>query len=132
VTPTISDSPVAGDPCSAAQNPTASDADGDGIVDGECDVCPDTPRGAAVSSHGCSRTQVDVDGDGVCSGAVDSELCPNGGNDNCPNAANVEQDDADRDGVGDAWYVVATVVDDSLEAVWCGAVCCAVVWCGVV
>ncbi len=66
------------------------DLDSDGVPDG-CDVCPAEPGG-------------DLDGDGLCP-AVD----------NCPDDANVGQEDADADGVGDACDVCAEG-DDTVDA----------------
>ncbi len=94
-----------------------SDTDGDGFPNVD-DACPATGIGEPVDGMGCSL--VDTDGDGVLN---DLDLCPatlacatvNGqgcpsdsdgdtlfnGCDNCPNIANTNQDDFDRDGIGD-------------------------------
>lgn len=78
---------------------TAPDADGDGIEDA-LDKCPNTIKGEAVDSNGCSLSQKDTDNDGVndkidkCSSTktgfkVDSNGCAD------------YQKDTDNDGITD-------------------------------
>lgn len=70
---------------------TASDADGDGVVDGS-DLCPGTAPAAPVDSNGCSQAQVDADADTICDpGAVSGGPGPCTGSDNCPNWPNTGQ-----------------------------------------
>ncbi|NIM01723.1 MAG: hypothetical protein GTN89_13045, partial [Acidobacteria bacterium] len=79
---------------------TVSDADGDGIPDGQ-DGCPnepgDDPDGDALCVDNCPlvdnplQDDTDVDPDGV------GDAC-----DNCPAVPNADQLDSDGDGVGDA------------------------------
>jgi hypothetical protein len=83
-----------------------TDADGDGICDGE-DICPGfddnllglpcddgnvcTTGDTWVDCNVCQGTITDSDGDGICNAQ-----------DNCPLVANPGQEDTDGDGVGDA------------------------------
>jgi hypothetical protein len=74
------------------------DDDGDSVHDAG-DACPETV-GAHIRA-GCSQfqlDQIDPDGDERCSNA---QVCP-GGDDNCPEAFNPNQEDSDGDGDGDA------------------------------
>lgn len=70
-------------------NDLSEDSDGDGIAN-SLDVCPNTPAGEAVDSHGCSASQKDSDGDGI-----KDHL------DNCVTISNANQKDFDGDGYGD-------------------------------
>lgn len=73
-----------------ASTPAGSaDADGDGTPD-TADGCPADAAKTAAGTCGCGQVDSDMDGDGVCDGV-----------DNCLNAANAEQADADADGIGD-------------------------------
>jgi surface protein len=49
------------------------DIDGDGVAN-DLDTCPNTPKGEAVDSNGCSDSQKDTDNDGVND---DVDTCPN-------------------------------------------------------
>nr|WP_010130640.1 di-heme oxidoredictase family protein [Microbulbifer agarilyticus] len=79
---------------------TASDTDGDGVLDAN-DQCPMTPAGTAVDASGCPIAAQDSDGDGVVDG---DDLCPAtpAGTavdaDGCP----ITAQDSDGDGVEDA------------------------------
>jgi OOP family OmpA-OmpF porin len=72
---------------------TARDTDGDGVSDRK-DRCPDTPKGATVTTDGCPT---DGDGDGVCDGV---DQCAD-----TPKGARVDERgcplDSDGDGVFD-------------------------------
>jgi len=75
------------DNCPTVSNVDQADSDGDGIGNA-CDTCPDDPNN-------------DIDNDGICVG--DGFNGPKiSGNDNCPTTSNLNQDDSDCDGVGDA------------------------------
>jgi Ca2+-binding RTX toxin-like protein len=63
------------------------DTDADGVYDRD-DDCPGTATGTVVAADGCP----DPDADGVSTQAGD----------NCPDASNTDQADADRDRLGDA------------------------------
>jgi hypothetical protein len=55
-------------------NNLCPDADQDGVIDNQGDLCPNTPNGETVDSNGCSDSQKDDDNDGV-NNAIDK--CPN-------------------------------------------------------
>ena len=80
------------DNCDADANADQNDADGDDTGDA-CDACP------VAAGADCSR--VDEDGDGACEDPALGAGCP-AQRDNCPEDANADQADADRNGLGDA------------------------------
>ncbi len=81
---------VDADPAAAS----ATDADGDGVIDCD-DACPDTAAGQAPDASGCSCQQNNPDGDADGDGIQDCV-------DNCSAVANADQADSDGDGIGDA------------------------------
>jgi hypothetical protein len=77
--------PTVFDPVRLLDDGKQADADGDGAGDA-CDPCPLDAKDA------CKRPLAgDADGDGIANGA-----------DDCPDVADASQDDADKDGRGDA------------------------------
>ena len=88
--------------CSDGSDEPPTDADGDGVNDGD-DLCPNTNNGAIVDSDGCADYQKDSDGDGV---SDDIDACP-GHDDNVDVDGDGTADgcddlvDSDGDGVAD-------------------------------
>jgi len=78
-----------------------ADEDGDGVADTD-DLCPGTPRGAAVNSDGC---QFDDDGDGVVN---EMDNCPD-----TPAGAAVDANGCPTDGDGDGVFDGIDQCDDT-------------------
>lgn len=112
-----------GDGCDVCPNdsdPDQADRDNDGIGD-ICDTCPDVPDASNRDTDNDGwgdACDPDDDNDGICDPCrhvdwmdmrlplchlfVQSESCDPYSQDNCPWAPNASQEDADRNGVGDA------------------------------
>jgi len=114
------DDPAKTDPGACGCGVADADVDGDGTADCD-DGCPNDANKTAPGECGCGVAEEpdcipcpsgDDDGDGVCNS---QDICPGcddnldadadgvpDGIDNCPDDANAEQQDFDKDGIGDA------------------------------
>ncbi len=100
------------DNCPAIANAEQADADGDRVGD-VCDNCPSTADPSQVDTDGdglgdpCDPDDDDdgIADDGDASGSPSDATCrtgrTSGCDDNCPQLANLDQSDRDRDGRGD-------------------------------